>query len=331
MKTTSTCIPIAFSILVAIMLFLTGCANIPPEVKMLAVNVRTNVAELHTVHAKDVRALAIVVNQREMALREADCALRHAFQKMLEAEITASKTKALAQFDLLACEVLGAGFQVRLQKEVYPKFAELERTNLHAVVEAYQKEISNPDSPGVCARSQAAQRDLDNVRCARDNEVSYEFLALSYALKRERFNFETKMGQAYRKLETNLVCVVSATNSADQALADLNKRVDDTLELLDKSYNQLDQTLSDLSTDLDSGAVSKRFVTSFFTGVGSALVSDLKSGQLGAAAVSQLLNSQAPGLVRQLNGIESKMVTLAGQSVTNAVNSVPTATPKPSQ
>ena len=143
MKTTSTTFLIVFPICIGIMLSITGCATTPPEVKMLVVNVRTNVAELHISHAKDVRALAIVVNQREAALKEANCVVRHAFQQMLKAEIEASKAEVLAEFDQRAADMLGAEFQVRLQKDVYPKFDELERTNFDLLVTLKSKGSTN--------------------------------------------------------------------------------------------------------------------------------------------------------------------------------------------
>lgn len=324
MKTVSIHLPLAFLISVAAMLSGAGCANIPAAVKISADNVRTNVQTLHGLHAKDVRALAAA----ECILKEDGQAVRQAFREKMEADIAASKTRVLAQFDRRAGDVLGAEFQTRLQSDVYPKFAGLEQTNFHALVLALQKKITYPDNPGVSEDLQAAQRNLDNVRFERDNTVSYYFIALSSALNRARFNFETQVEQEYGLSESNVITIVSSLNATNQDLISFNTNMDLCLQQLDDAYNQLDQALSDLSTDLDSSAVTTRMVKSFFTGVGSALVDDLKNGQLGAAALSQLLNSQAPGLVKQLNGIESKMLTQADQSVTNAVNSVSTPAPK---
>jgi len=326
MKTLSVHLPLAFLICVTV-LFDTGCANIPAAVKISVDNVRTNVQTLHGLHAKDVRALAAA----QCILKADEQAVQQAFREMMESDIAASKAKVLAQFDRRAGDVLGAEFEARLQSDIYPKFAGLEQTNFHILVVVLQRKITHPDSPGISEELQAAQRNLDNVRFERDNTVSYYFIALSSALNRARFNFETQVEQEYGMCESNVITIVSSLNATNQDLISFNTNMDLCLLQLDDVYNQLDQALSDLSTDLDSSAVTTRMVKSFFTGVGSALVDDLKNGQLGAAALSQLLNSQAPGLVKQINGIESKMLAQADQSVTNAVNSVPTPAPKTTQ
>ena len=327
MKTPPLYLLAAVSLSLALMLCFSGCTNIPPEVRQMADNVRTNVAGLHGVHAEDVRALALVVNEREAALKEADCEVRHFFQDEMEALIDASKSKVLAQFDQRAGDVLGANFQVSLEHDVFPKFDELERTNFNLLLDQIRSEATHANDPSAPGKARATELKLLQARSQRENAAAQYFIALATALKRERFNFETEMDQKLGDVKIKVISVVSATNAADPALSNYNKRVDDDLALLDQSYNQLDQSLSDISTDLDSGAVSKRFAKSFFTGVGGALVGDLKNGQFGASALTQFLKIQAPGLVNQLKTVETNMLSQVGTSVTNAVNSVPAPAP----
>jgi len=322
MKIKSICIPCGLALCLASILGVTGCANIPAAVKISVDNVRTNVEALHEIHARDVRAVA----NAECVLRDDGQSVRQAFRESMEAKIDVSKTRIMAEYDRRAGYVLGSEFQTKLQTEIYPKFVELERTNFHALAQALEKKVTNPNSLGVSENVLAAQQDLDNVRYERDAAISTYFTALSSALQRDRFNFETKIGLAYLPVESNVLAVISSLEATHHDLAAFDTNMDTCMAQLDDAYNQIDQALSDLSTDLDSSAVTTRMVKSYFTGVGSALVDDLKNGQLGAAAMSQLLSQQAPGLVKEINSIEGKMLTAAGQSVTNTANSVSSTT-----
>jgi hypothetical protein len=304
---------------------LSGCISVPEAVKLMAVNVRTNVSILHTVHAKDVRALASVVDEREDVLKNALCAVRSAFCDRLEAEVGASKTKILANYDSLAADVLSSEFQANLHMRVFPKFDELERTNFNRLVNAVKNGAMHADSPDVSGEWQTALRNLYEIRSARQNVVSLYFMNLDAALKRERFNFLTKIDQEFVPIELQISTMRSGTNAVNANLTVFKTNVDASLEMLDTDYNKIDQALADLSSDLDSGATTKRFIQSYFTGVGKATIDSLKSG-LGATALSDLLNSQAPNLMSIIKvketGLQSGITNTVASTSSQALNSL---------
>jgi len=321
-------VPVALGLGLGTMLVLSGCVNLPPAVTKSVDNSREAVAQLHLTHAQDARALAGVVNRREAILKDAGAAVRKALRAQLEAEIAASKTRVMAEFDRRAGDLLGIQFQAKLKKQVFPKFDALERTNLLALLEALRNQVSHPTDAYMQEKVLATQKEIFKAQTERENVVAEFYLALHAGLSNARFKFETDVDEKYvDTIQPLLAVLVTETDAADKSLQEFNQRVDQRLAQLDESYNSLDQALSDLSTFLDSEATSRRFAAHFAKGAAAALVDDLKDGQLAGAALSDLLNKKAPGFMSTLKRVEDTMKSKAEEATQNAAARVPTPAP----
>jgi hypothetical protein len=211
----------------------------------------------------------------------------------------------------------------KLQDKLYPQFDKLEHAQQNKLIEAFRVEAGHTNDPMVRGTVRAALQDLYNTRSIRERLVSQVYLARAAALSRSRYSFESSVDEQYAALEPFVTAIVASPNiNSDKALADFNKRVDAQLVTLDGTYNSLDQALSDISTFLDSEAMSRRFATHFFKGVSVSMVDDLKDGQMGAAALSELLCKSEPEFVKKLKQIEDRMKEKADNVAESAANSI---------
>ena len=305
--------------LLATLLLLPGCVSIEPAVKSAVDASRDEAAALHASHVQDIRNLDLTVNQTEAALVDASRAVRAAELAQLQTRIAAAKVEVLGIYDRRVAAITGIEFQQRLQDVLYGPFDQLEHKQKETLAAAERNEAQHPDDPAAHQRVLDCFRDLTATRVTLAATISRSYLALSAGLAAARFKFEAMVDHDFSPIDLSGFADNPAPDeSVTSALAAYNTRVDQRLALLDQSYGALDQSLSDLSTYLDSEATSRRFAGHAFKGAAETLITELKSKDLGSAALAKLVNSAAPKALKQIKEIADQLMPAAVQAADTA-------------
>ncbi len=308
-------------------LLLSGCINLPPQVKDSVDNTRDIINQLHAAHAQDVRAFARFVEKRETdekALREA---VHREAQARAMAEVERFKAKTMADFDRCAADLLGIQFLDKVERDIVPKFYPLEKTCIEELADGEAEKVALPNDPGTAEKITTAERNLTDLQCQRSSTVIGYYLALNASIVKTRFNFETQVAQRYDEELKTFMDAIKADPGAEAALANFQKRTDTNLEQLDMAYYSVDHALSDISTFLDGESTARRFSTHFFKGFASALVDDLSSGQLGGTQLTGSLEDKINEFTKNLAQAGQTLQEQAKTTVATAASSLPTVPP----
>jgi hypothetical protein len=307
-----------------------GCVSIDPSVKHAVEATRDEAAALHASHVKDLRSLGVIVNQDEAALADAARVFRQAELAVLEARIAAAKAELMGVYDRRVLTIIGVEFPLRLQDSLYTPLDQLERKQAEALKEAEHTKAQLPDDPGAPQRVAQAQATVATTRATLAAATSRSYQALFAALATKRFEFEKTVDDAFAKIDLSSISVAPAQDpTVTAALSSFNSRIDDRLALLDQSYGAIDQTLSDLSTFLDSEVMSRRFAGHAFKGGASALVGELKDQSLFSVALTKLVGSAAPNVLKQIKDIADQLKPVAIQTADAATTAVTAASAAP--
>ncbi|MGZ4961805.1 MAG: hypothetical protein ACXWKG_04810 [Limisphaerales bacterium] len=304
----------------AALLLTTGCINLPPQVKVSVEETRTAVAQLHKAHAQNARALERLTSLREQDLRAYRQSVATALRLQLQAQLDATKTRILADYDHQSGEVLGIQFQKIAQQHILAKFEPIEQKTLRALIDAERQHIAFPNDPGAFTKCVGTTRDFEDVQTKRDSSVIALFLTYEAALKKARYAFasdiEAKCNEKLQDfIEKNIVDVSVATPSDDT----LAQRFSGQLADLDDAYLSVDHSLSDLSTFLDSEAMTSRFVSHAVKGFGQGLFDELTANNgAGAIDVVSLFGSKGQALAKVLQGVETDMHKQATDTIIQA-------------
>jgi|KBSSwiStaDraftv2_1062776.scaffolds.fasta_scaffold34507_3 hypothetical protein len=289
----------------------TGCVTMPQEVKESVDETRTVVSELHKAHARDSRVIARLIAQREVYLREFGDNMRAAFRVRITAEAAASKTRTMAEYDRRAGELLGIQFQNQVRSKILPSFNPLERAALVRWIDANKEKSALANDPALGIKVTAMEREVLQTQHLRDEVIGGAFLSLEAALRNARFKFETEVNEKYNDKLKSFFEGLATELKSEQAREDFEQRLDAKLAQLDDAYYSVDHALSDLSTFLDSEASSRRFLKHTVKGFAGALVDDLKNGQLGGVALSDIFEQKSQGFSKDLQSLEASLQTKA--------------------
>src|SRR3954470_20659445 len=116
--------------------YLTGCVNLPPEVKGSVGEVRNVTEQLHRIHSQDARAVVRAVERREQDLRGSVELIRATLIEKAKAEGEAFKNKMMSEYDREARELIGIQLVAQLREQLVENFTPAENRAEAALREA---------------------------------------------------------------------------------------------------------------------------------------------------------------------------------------------------
>jgi len=309
---------------------LTGCVNLPPDVRQSVDATRTGVEKLHATYEGDARTFARMVEQREIEEIELRNAIRREAKARAKAEVARFKAETMAAFDRYAQDELGIQFEDKVERLILPRFDPLYAKDIQALADAAAAATSLATDPSNAQAVTAAARNLDEAERLRPTTVTYFYFELVAAISKERAKFETQVDQVYgTELRAFLDGIKEEDASADAALIAFEANTDAKIQQINDAYDAISQALSDISADVDAGAVSRRVIFRFGQGFGGQLLTDLSTGQLGGGGtqLTGTLENKIDSFTKSLGQDSGNLQNQAQQAVTSATGSVPLPIP----